>query len=439
MKKMLKKSFCIAMAAAMLTGAFAGCGDKDTSSGNVGGDAAAGTDMSAYKGVDLVMYCAADEEATISAVAKAAGDRWKKDTGGEITYIMSPDWNQRYGNLTVKAATGAQLDGYCSTTQDCPTLPLKGLFLPVDDYLEDTDYISEHLSRQAFSFNGKTYGLAQKCRSVPFVILYNNTLFKNNGEKTPLEYYKEGKWTWDTFRTVAKNMTQDLNNDGKTDQYGFGTWYKHPFICSAGLADYIGGDNKVTFRDSKFTSTMNFLQEMGFKDKSILTNGEGNAFVEGKLAMCAERTYYVREYASQGLEDEIDFVPFPLSSDNSSDIRYMYWVDGLSILSNTVNAEATAVFLKNYWAVAYDEWYEQSQFSDEYWEGGYTDEQKKIIEDMIPYAVCMPSQGYPNFMETVSSKLYKDIITSGLSISSSVASYSPSLQAIVDDALSSAE
>ena len=433
--KTIKRLACLALSIATIAASFTGCGGAGTSS-EAGGKDSGKSDVSAFKNVDLIMYCAADEESTVEAVAKVAGDRWEKDTGGKVTYVMSPDWNQRYTNLTVKIATGQQLDGYCSTTQDCPTLPLKGLFLPVDEYVEETDYISEHLSKQAFSFQGKTYGFAQKCRSVPFVILYNKTLFENNGAKTPSEYYDEGTWNWSTFRTVAKEMTQDLNNDGKTDQYGFATWYMHPFICSAGLSDYIGEDLKTTFSDTKFTNTMNFLQEMGFKDKSIIAEA-GNSFIEGKLAMCAERTYYVREYAANGMEDEIDFVPFPLAEDNTSDVRYMYWVDGLSILSNTVDADATAVFLKEYWATAYAEWYEQSQFSDEYWEGGYTNEQKQVIEDMIPYAVCMPSQGYPNFTQTVKDKLYKDIITNGLSISSSIASYGPSLQAIVDDALNS--
>ena len=56
------------------------------------------------------------------------------------------------------------------------------------------------------------------------------------------------------------------------------------------------------------------------------------------------------------------------------------------------------------------------------------------MEDMVPYSVCMPSQGYQNFTQTVKDKLLEDIITKGLSISSTIASYSPSLQAIVDDA-----
>lgn len=423
MKKQIKRLASIVLILSMLVGCFAGCGGSDEETGGSG---------SKFKNVDLVIYCAADDESTIKEVAKVAGERWEKDTGGKITYIMSPDWNQRYTNLTVKMSTGQQLDAYCSTTQDCPTLPLKGLFLPVDEYLEDNDYISAKLSKEAFGFEGKTYGFAQKCRSVPFVILYNKTLFENNGVKTPGEYYAEGNWNWSTFRALAKEMTQDLNNDGKTDQYGFSSWYLHPFICSAGLTDYIGADKKLTLTDSKFTKTMNFLQEMGFKDKSLITNG--GSFVEGKLAMTAERTYYVQQYAAQGLEDEIDFVPFPLAEDNKSDTRYMYWVDGLSILSNTVNAEATATFLKDYWAVAYAEWYEQQQFADEYWKGGYTNEQKQIMEDMVPYSVCMPSQGYQNFTQTVKDKLLEDIITKGLSISSTIASYSPSLQAIVDDA-----
>ena len=51
----------------------------------------------------------------------------------------------------------------------------------------------------------------------------------------------------------------------------------------------------------------------------------------------------------------------------------------------------------------------------------------------------MPSQGYQNFTQTVKDKVFEDIITKGLSISSSIASYSPSLQAIVDDAYSTAD
>ena len=61
------------------------------------------------------------------------------------------------------------------------------------------------------------------------------------------------------------------------------------------------------------------------------------------------------------------------------------------------------------------------------------------MADMIPYSVCMPSQGYQNFTQTVKDKVFEDIITKGLSISSSIASYSPSLQAIVDDAYSTAD
>ncbi len=434
--KKLLRVLCLALCLILTAVCFAGCNSEKTSSGGDKGTSANSVDASQFEGVNLIMFCAADEEETIKEVAKAAGDKWEKDTGGKITYVMNPDWNQRYTNLTVKLATGQQLDGYCSTTQDCPTLPLKGLFLPVDEYLEETDYVSKHLSEQAYGFEGKTYGFAQKCRSVPFVILYNKTLFENNGVKTPTEYYEEGNWTWDTFREVAKEMTMDLNNDGQTDQYGFGTWYAHPFLCSAGLADYIDSDGKVTLNNPLFTETMQFLQTLGFEDKSYVTNG--GSFTEGSLAMTAERTYYVQQYKINGLEDEVDFVPFPLSSKNTGDTRYMYWVDGLSILSNTVNADATAFFLKNYWAVAYDEWFENYQFTNEYWDGGYTNEQKEIIEEMTKYSVCMPSQGYPNFTTTVSDGLLKDIVTKGLSASSSIATYSSKLQAIVDDAIAAA-
>lgn len=52
---------------------------------------------------------------------------------------------------------------------------------------------------------GKLYGVPYY--SGPSFILYNKTLFKKVGAKTPEEHAKEGTWTWETLRQLSKQLT----------------------------------------------------------------------------------------------------------------------------------------------------------------------------------------------------------------------------------------
>ena len=49
---------------------------------------------------------------------------------------------------------------------------------------------------------------------------YNRSMFEDYGVKTPLEYFVEGKWTWENFYKCMQEMTKDTNADGKIDTYG---------------------------------------------------------------------------------------------------------------------------------------------------------------------------------------------------------------------------
>lgn len=77
---------------------------------------------------------------------------------------------------------------------------------------------------------------------------YNKTMFENYGAKTPLEYYKEGNWTWDTMVECWEAVTRDNDGNGKingTDTFGCSTaiYLQKPY-------QLIEGD------DGKLTSTV---------------------------------------------------------------------------------------------------------------------------------------------------------------------------------------
>ncbi len=434
MKKTVR-IFSLLLALALVMALFTGCGgSKDD--GKKGGS---GDDISNFKGQKIVMYASGDGDDFMRAF-NVAKDRWEEDTDGEVELIHNNgDWNTRYTKLTTLIATGEQLDVYWSYFMDCPTLAIKNVFIPIDKYLEETDHIDLEMSKKAFEFQGKTYAMATKYNYQTMVIMFNKTLFENNGETTPLEHYKAGNWTWDTFRQTCINMTQDHDNDGMTDQYGFGTWLHHLFLPTAGLTDYIDDNIKLTLDDSRFSKVANFIQQCGGQDKSFVPGiwDSGDYFLGGNLAMYGERPSYIRTYMEQGLTDELDFAPFPQDPDNKSDVKYTAWVEGLSILSSTDNADASAKFLKDYWAPAAADAEELKAQESEVWEG-YTDEQKELLEEIKKNAYSMKSLGYNDF-ENQARGMWTNIYAKGESVSSTIASKKPVLQAILDDTLSSAE
>jgi multiple sugar transport system substrate-binding protein len=65
--------------------------------------------------------------------------------------------------------------------------------------------------------NGKTYGLPFLLSST--ILVYNRGLFQKAGAKTPDQYEKEGKWTWETCLDVAKQLTSGAGEERTYGMY----------------------------------------------------------------------------------------------------------------------------------------------------------------------------------------------------------------------------
>ena len=182
--KKYRRLTCLFLGLVLAMGVFSGCNkttsDDSSSSGMQGDD-------KNFNNTNLVIYTSNANDTFKNAVEEA-NKSWNAATGGKISYVDNGDWNTRYTKLSMLIATGEQVDIYPSNYMDSPTLVLKNILLPVDDYLEDTEYVSTDLSRKGYGFRGKTYGFVSQEQANPCVIVYNKTMFENNGEKTPLEY-----------------------------------------------------------------------------------------------------------------------------------------------------------------------------------------------------------------------------------------------------------
>jgi multiple sugar transport system substrate-binding protein len=99
----------------------------------------------------------------------------------------------------------------------------KNLLKPLDSFIaKDTAEVNPNdfsaYALNATKWQGKTYGLPDNMSL--WAIWYNADLFTKYGVKTPTEWAKEGKWTWDQFLQTAREMTR---GQGENKTWGLGS------------------------------------------------------------------------------------------------------------------------------------------------------------------------------------------------------------------------
>ncbi len=94
-----------------------------------------------------------------------------------------------------------------------------GLYDPIDGYYDPNDErIDEEAMRNAY-FDGHYYGISNNHMNEINYFTYNENVFKENGIKTPHEYYAEGKWNLDSFMEMCKALDE---KDLKMNNGNFG-------------------------------------------------------------------------------------------------------------------------------------------------------------------------------------------------------------------------
>lgn len=274
--------------------------------------------------------------------------QFEKAYGGKVNVIAVP-WGDQKPTLISMVNAGDQVDVAQANDQNFPVYPLKKIVQPVDKYFQLSDSKWNKAVTQTFTFGGKPYAVGTS--AAPIVIYYNKTLFANHGVKTPSDYYKEGKWDWEAFRQVAKDMTMDTDGDGKNDQFGFGWWDGgYPlFVGSNGktlLSYNADGSISTNYESENVKEAMQFAQDALLKDKYIDKEKEGDYFIgefkNGKLAMTAE--YGLAGFTAFKSDYELDFVPVPKGPKGTKDAG-PGGLSGWAIPTASKNPEGAAAFI----------------------------------------------------------------------------------------------
>lgn len=266
---------------------------------------------------------------------------FEKKYGGKIELIAT-DWGSMLEKCVAMQNAGEAPDMFLASDQTFHSTVTKSIIQPLDSFVTDEDFSFWKVKRDTFSWQGKTYAIPIK----PYFqyILYNKTLFEENGLKTPKEYYLEGNWNFDTFAEVGSALTMDTDGDGEIDQWGF-TAYQD-FVTAVMLEN---GGSFITVTDKEVSSglsspetqeAMKYMtdwlkQPGGFIDFGLNIY---DAFNSGKLAMAIDP-----EYPQPGLPFEVDLVPYPYGPSNKTKSVFVY-PQAWSIPTGAKNPQGAAAF-----------------------------------------------------------------------------------------------
>lgn len=383
MSKKLTSVITLALSILLVTSSLAGCGKKQTESdewiesevisviednSSTDGSGASGQEskqpsdsaQSASKNsspeklknpnVTVCWPRTTDDHPEFAAVNKA----FEKKYGGKVTVVGTGKYDDRAARLTNLVQSKTQVDVVFSGMEDFPSYATTNLVRPIDTSKFDFSKAPYDINNKKNSYtklNGNTYFVKTDDTTGGYVLLYNKTLFENAGLKTPAELYKEGNWTWDTFRDAARNLTQDTNSDGKNDVYGFADYDINALLCSNGvsLLNYDGSKFSPN-TDARVKRAYQLYYDMYNVDKSICTDpwSWSTDMVQGKLGMVCQKVSQLLYWKSQTNKYEFDLAPLPKGVDANEHYAALNYENCFAIGATCKNADGAYAYIKFY-------------------------------------------------------------------------------------------
>jgi len=245
----------------------------------------------------------------------AAAQVYKAKYGGTVTYqIVS--WDMRNTRLRQYIQSGDSPDFMPAYGVDIITLMYGDLLTPLDDKIDmKNKNLAIDIMKTRSTYKNKTYGFAPKSDDgtdqAPLLMLFNNALFKKAALKTPLQYYNENKWTWETFKKLATDITEK-DGSGATTVFGAASWQDEAFVISNGIspAQYKNDTVSINVGDAKARQAFDLIHDLVASGSMVSDRWAGGAlFNSGKVAMYHGYVNDWGQLKKNGMD--VDFVPFP--------------------------------------------------------------------------------------------------------------------------------
>ncbi|MEW6555849.1 MAG: extracellular solute-binding protein [Elusimicrobiota bacterium] len=176
--------------------------------------------------------------------------------------------------------------------------------------------VNSNIFEERFFISGSTssvkhiFGIPDQTTGV--ALFYNKEMFKKADIKKPPE-------TWTEFIEVAKKLTADLNNDGKTDQFGFAMdnslWWSFPFYNTFGVRFLSPDGKKCLLSSEEAEECLQFQVDLYQKYKVEAgawqsgAVGPDKGFINKKYAMIFSGPWNVKKFKNSGINFSIALIP----------------------------------------------------------------------------------------------------------------------------------
>ena len=237
--------------------------------------------------------------------------------GGKIEWISATFGDAYYDKLATLIAADDSPDLLTLEPQAFPFGVSKGLYQALDGYLDIDDPLWADMRDVTESYNYKGEHYVFPHRMLAWRGLeYNRKTIDDAGLKDPYELYKNGEWTWDTWRQM---MIDFCNISDENIGYYATDGDVNAFVCTTGSVciDYLpGGGVENNLADVNVTRAVEYLAEMGRSGLLYPTSHPYGAWVSPQVfAEHCDKILFI------GLEPEWGYIAMTENVQNFSGVE----------------------------------------------------------------------------------------------------------------------
>jgi multiple sugar transport system substrate-binding protein len=229
----------------------------------------------------------------------------------EVIGIPFADYQQK---LSIMVASKTAPDIAWLAERMVPQFLGNGQLADISEYVKnDAEYDFADIipsTLEIFKSSNGLYGIPFS--TPPQVIFYNKSLFTAKNQKTPMELYKDGKWTYDQFKQTATALS-DPNSGVFGSTFGVNTklWSDYMFGLVWGMGGEVFDEKLTQFKMNTPAGikALNYYKSL-IDTKSHPSIGSQITFDGGKLAMSLENVTNTTKYRDK-VNFEWDIAPMP--------------------------------------------------------------------------------------------------------------------------------
>lgn len=263
--------------------------------------------------------------------------------GGKIEFIETTS-DTKFDDLANRINSGDQVDMFPYEWDAVPNGVTKGMYDPLDDYIDLSDPMWDDVRDYAemFKFNGHYY-VVPFATSDPLAITYSREMMREEGLKDPYELYKKGEWNWNTFLDMMK---QFVNNGEGDERFGCAGWFGQAILQST-------GDTVIKYDGKQFSNNImsaqieraEHLQEEINKLNLYDPTWHGYFPSEGNILFYGMAPWALADSNGKNPDGDIFIVPFP--KDPESDTYYLNMNYGaVMLVRNSKMGKAVGTYIK---------------------------------------------------------------------------------------------